>query len=213
MKNPYDILGMNDDSSFEELEKRYKELKKKYGEQRFKPGEEGNEGARLLTELETAWAQIQQAHKTGGESSDTIAGDYSYVEKYIKNGKYDEAQSCLDAIKDRNAKWHYYQSIIYYKRDWISESRAQLVIATQLDPNNAKYRESLEKLDAAMNVNGGRREDIGGSGPYSQQTRGDYDGSQDYHDAGRAPRNACADCLCQYMLCETCCTCLRCMGR
>ncbi len=218
MKNPYDILGMPDDSSYEALEKRYRQLKKRYGEQRFKDGEEGNEGARLLTELETAWAQISESY--GGEKSgDRISGDYSFVEKYIKEGKFDEAQSCLDAITERNAKWHYYQSIIYYRRDWISESRAQLVIATQLDPGNRKYRESLEKLDAAMNFGSNPREDIGrdSRGPYGQYEnpgQGNYDyGQQQYRGNGmRDATNTCADCMCSYLLCESCCTCMRCMG-
>ncbi|MBP5592715.1 MAG: hypothetical protein J6X75_00865 [Clostridia bacterium] len=219
MKNPYDILGMPDDSDFNALEKRYNDLRKKYGEQRFKEGEEGNEGARKLNELEVAWAQIKSTYENeNGETK--IAGDYELVEKYIKSAKYDEAQSCLDSISERNAKWHYYQSIIYYKRDWLSESRAQLIIATQLEPNNKKYRESLEKMDAVMNFNNTKREDIGrnqqyGSGPYEAQG-GEYDyNQQQYRGNGqmRDSGNFCADCLCQYLLCETCCTCMRCMGR
>lgn len=59
MKNPYEILGLSEEASFDELQKRYEELKAEYGEGRFQPGEAGNEAARKLNELEQAWYDIQ----------------------------------------------------------------------------------------------------------------------------------------------------------
>ena len=50
MKNPYEILGLNESCSFEELKARYEQLKNEYSEGRFRPGEEGNEAARKLRE-------------------------------------------------------------------------------------------------------------------------------------------------------------------
>lgn len=79
-----------------------------------------------------------------------MGGGYPAVENYIRSGDYDAAQRELDDIQDRDGKWHYYQSIIFYKREWLSESRAQLVLAVQMEPENAKYRESLRKLDLVM---------------------------------------------------------------
>ena len=35
MKNPYEILGLDENSSFEELEQRYNQLKAEYSEGRF----------------------------------------------------------------------------------------------------------------------------------------------------------------------------------
>ena len=42
MKSPYEILGVTEEQSQQEIEERYKELKAKYGEQRFAAGEEKN---------------------------------------------------------------------------------------------------------------------------------------------------------------------------
>ena len=58
MKDPYSVLGLPAETPEEELRARYEALKAEYGEQRFKSGAEGNEGARKLSELESAWAMI-----------------------------------------------------------------------------------------------------------------------------------------------------------
>ena len=160
MRDPYEVLGMSRDSDPDALRERYNQLKRQYGEQRFMDGEAGNEGARLLSELESSWTLIEQDLKSK-ERFKNFGGDYGVVENLIRSGSYDEAQAMMDSIPNRDAKWHYYQSIIFYKRDWISESRAQLVLALQLDPNNAKYRESLKKIDMVMSNSGINPNDIG----------------------------------------------------
>ncbi|MFR6640254.1 MAG: hypothetical protein ACLUSP_01965 [Christensenellales bacterium] len=40
----------------------------------------------------------------------------------------------LDSINDRDGQWHYYQSIVYYKREWLTESKRQLEEAIACDP-------------------------------------------------------------------------------
>ena len=120
MKNPYQILGMEPDATFEELEARYNELKAEYGEGRFAPGEEGAEAARKLTELENAWREITSNNAKAEKYDGSV--DYEYIERLIKDGRFDDAQTVLDSITDRGAEWHYYQSFIYYQRDWLLES-------------------------------------------------------------------------------------------
>ena len=60
MRDPYEVLGMSRNSDPDALRARYEELKAKYGEQRFEDGERGNEGARLLSELESSWALVSR---------------------------------------------------------------------------------------------------------------------------------------------------------
>jgi len=146
MKNPYEILGLTEETSFEELRKRYEELKAEYGEGRFQPGEAGTEAARKLNELEQAWYEIQAKREAAEVKKDAGGNDFAYVDKLIKEQKYDEAQAELDAMTVREGEWHYFQSIIYYKREWLSESKKQLEIAMQMDPSNEKYKTAYNKL-------------------------------------------------------------------
>ncbi len=211
MRDPYEVLGMSRNSDPDALRARYEELKAKYGEQRFEDGERGNEGARLLSELESSWALVSRDIESAGGGQDggkSVGGGYPAVENYIRGGDYDAAQRELDDIQERNGKWHYYQSIIFYKREWLSESRAQLVLAVQMEPDNAKYRESLRKLDLVMGNAGVDPRDMGRSqhGPYDDGRYATYDdGASQQAAAG----NACVNCMCAYCFTEMCCAMMR----
>ena len=211
MRDPYEVLGISRNSDPDALKARYEELKAKYGEQRFEDGERGNEGARLLSELESGWAIIQQDLKSGGNN---VTGDYAKIENYIRSGDSDAAPRELDAVPSRDGKWHYYQSIIFYKRDWLSESRSQLVIAVQMEPNNSKYRESLRKLDMVMGNAGVNPNDMGRTqqGPYDngQYYNQTYQQQQQQQDQQiNSAGNFCANCICAYCMTELCCAMMR----
>lgn len=149
LRDSYEVLGLSRNSSEQELRTRYEELRARYGEERFLFGDAGNEGARKLMELEDAWILISSDLEKARVSSQ-FGGDYGQIDNLIKSGRYDEAQRLMDEIKVRTAEWHYYQSIIYYKREWLRESRAQLAMAVSMDPGNAKYSEALNRLDSVM---------------------------------------------------------------
>lgn len=217
MKDPYEVLGLTADADPDQLRARYEALRARYGEQRYQDGELGNEGARLLSELEANWKMIEK-DIARRESSKKYGGGWGEIDSLIRAGSYDEAQDVLDSITDRDAKWHYYQSIIFYKREWLSESRSQLMIAIQLDPNNAKYRESLNKLDMVMgNPNAGANDVGAGQGPYVYEDgayderyrqQQQYQQQQSMNDAA----NTCANCMLCYCMSEMCCSCARICG-
>lgn len=202
MKEPYSVLGMDKSSSREELTARYESLKKQYSEDRFKSGDAGNEGAKNLSELEAAWGSIS-ADLSKNDEKNTFGSDFGAIDDLIKKSQYDEAQSRLDSIADRNAEWHYLQSIIYYKREWISDSRKQLVMATNLEPNNAKYKTALEKLDMVMgNPNQDPRTigvDPNAGGQTTQNPNGQMNGA-----------NCLSNCCLAYCLTDCCCSMTRC---
>ena len=74
-------------------------------------------------------------------------------EELIKKGAVSEAQNRLDDINDRNAEWHYLQSVVFYKKNWINESKKQLEIALSMEPHNEKYADAYTKLKQKMNYN------------------------------------------------------------
>ena len=149
VNNPYEVLDMPKGSPEEDLKNRYEELKAKYGEQRFATGEEGNEGARKLMELEEAWKMIGEDLERE-RASEQFGNDLGHIDEIIKQGKYDEAQSLLDSYTERSAEWHYLQAIVFYKRDWLTESRKQLKMAVDMEPENEKYKTALEKMELVI---------------------------------------------------------------
>ncbi len=147
MNEHYEFLGLNQDASEEELEKRYHELREKYAEERWQDGEAGNEAARNLTKLEVAYKEILAARK---EQNTASQGESSLeaVANLLKDNKVNEAQTMLDNFNERSAEWHYLQAVVFYKKNWMNDSKKQLEIAMQMDPDNIKYRNAYGKMNA-----------------------------------------------------------------
>lgn len=208
MKNPYEILGLTADAAENELRERYEALVAKYKEDRFLPGEAGNEAAMKLNELEDAWREISRDIEARRYSD-----DYSRIEDFIKSKKYDQAQDALDAITNRGAQWHFYQSQVYYYREWLTECRKQLSIAIDMDPDNEKYKTAMTKLDRVM---GNGKADP--KKMYSDMEGDDIDMARAQSERAKyeeqaAAGNALSNCCTAYCLTSMCCDAMSCCCR
>lgn len=145
MKENYQILGLNENATREEIDAAYKSLKEKYMRDRFLEGEAGNEAAKNLTKLENAYNEIISEFKESDED-----GVFRKVKSLINEGNLNQAQDELDAFSERDAEWHYLQSVIFYKKNWYNESKKQLEIAIDLDKNEQKYKQAYDKLNNKM---------------------------------------------------------------
>ena len=70
MQENYKILGLDETATLDEINDRYKMLKERYQRERFYEGEIGNDAAKNLTKLETAYAEIVDSRKQT-ESNET----------------------------------------------------------------------------------------------------------------------------------------------
>ena len=197
MQEYFKILGLNEDATDEEIEIAYKALKKKYSEDRFLEGYAGNLAAKNLTKLEAAYKEIisvREQNRNKGESS------LNQAEQLIREGNISDAQKILDDFSDRNAEWHYLQSVIFYKKNWISESKKQLEIAINLDPQNIKFRDSYEKLLQKINSNNQQFHSQNPNGytndPYAQRQMGGSSCS--------TFADCCTTWCCMQLLCNSC---------
>lgn len=149
-KNPYIILQTYESATESEVDFAYNRLKTQYSEDRFLPGDAGADAARKLNELEEAYREVKEKFKSSQDEQD-YGSRYGSIENIIKQNKTNEAQQLLDEIIDRNAEWHYLQSIVFYKKSWYNESKNQLEMAVSMDPLNAKYKDALNRLNVFMN--------------------------------------------------------------
>ena len=210
--NAFEILGLPSTATRDEVKDKYNELRKQYLEDRFKPGDEGERAAEKLQELDVAYRdamdaidereqRANRAANADNATSDNGATDnYESIRQQIKDNKLDEAQDALDQIIDRTAEWHYLQSILFYKRNWFLESKKQLEMACQMEPNNKRYKQSLDKLTKILASNTISPDQMRTSSSSTEDSR--------YYDNGTCTGSACADCL----LCNMCCNCASCMA-
>ena len=201
--NAFEILGLPSTATKQEVEAQYRKLREKYQKDRFLPGEEGEIASEKLQQVEVAYRDVMISFEES-QQTDTFVNDddYTDIQTLITAGNLDAAQQKLDDRVVRNAEWHYVQSILFYKRSWFLESKKQLELACQMEPNNERYKQSLEKLTKILASNTISPDQMRttsrpiDSGPSVGAGNGTCTGSW------------CTDCL----LCNLCCNCMSCMG-
>ena len=196
-KHYYEILGVSESATDEEIRARYEELKKKYSEERFLEGEAGNEAARMLNRIDVAYNEIM-TERSEKHSAENAGSSYAKVDEYIRAGKINEAQAVLDEFNERPAEWHYLQSVVFYKKNWMNESKKQLEIALQMDSSNEKYRTAYNKLKEKIEYYKKQAEN-----PQQQQAQGGY--AQSAPQPGYDEQQQMGGGFCEQ--CATCCAC------
>ncbi len=195
MEQFYQILGISRLSTRDEIDARYYALKREYTDKMFLEGEEGAKAASFLHDLDNAY---QDALHALNEQHAEESGNSKYyqVENALKEGNLEKAQALLDGYSARDTDWHYYQSNLFYKKNWFTDSKKQLEIALQLDPSNSRARASLEGLEKIMQ--GEKVEQV--KAEQMQQNQGQPYGGQQMGGMGCN----CCDCLCASLLCNMC---------
>ncbi len=202
-KSNLELLGLSEGATEEEIKDAYTKLRAKYLEDRFKDGEEGNEAARMLTRLDAAYAELmsQLAEDQNASSGGT---SFEKVEEYIRSGDIQEAQRVLDSFNERNARWHYLQSVVFYKKSWMNESKKQLEIAMQLEPDNEKYKDAYRKLCDRIKGSTQQAGPEAGRGVYEGQTMQQTSDDQMGGNFCSWCIQCCAINMCVNMLCNCC---------
>ncbi len=197
MKEYYELLGVSENATDEEIKESYEALKARYSEERWLDGEAGNEAAKMLTKIDVAYREITEARK---EQSKNTEGKnvFEEISDLIKENKISEAQARLDDCNERSAEWHYLQAVVFYKKNWTSESKKQLEIAMQMDPDNVKYRNAYGKMNAKNDYQ--RQSAQQNQNPYSNPQGMPMDDNQ------MGGGNACSNCIscCYTYLCVDC---------
>ncbi|MDD4840092.1 MAG: hypothetical protein PHE93_05460 [Clostridia bacterium] len=207
-EDPFVTLRISKGATQSEIYDAYKALRNRYEEERFMEGEAGADAARMLQQLDLAYAEaIEYNHDTA-----TVIGEgnaYEEIKKSISDKNLDRAQTLLDNITRRDAEWHYYQSIVFYERSWFAECKKQLQIALEIEPNNEKYKKSLANLETKLNKEN-QQANTNQQRQYEQSNQTYGNGSaRSYGPNTRSADGGCCN-VCSGLLCADCCC--ECMG-
>ncbi len=209
-KRNLELLGLEEGATLEQVEEAYAAMRAKLLEDRFLDGEAGNEAARKLTKIQVAYDELlsEFAELDKGDNADMGEGSaYEKVEELIKSGDLSEAQRILDSFNERGAQWHYLQSVVFYRKNWINESKKQLEIAIRLDGENQKYKDAYEKLNEKIAYDASHPGTNGeNQGAYRGQ---DMNNAYSDNQMGGSFCASCAECCalnaCINCLCNGCC--------
>lgn len=196
MRNPYEVLGVRQGASEEEIKKAYRELVKKYHPDQYQDNPLSTLAEEKLKEINEAYDYLVKNTGGGHENFDTSgtgdysgSGEFNHVRMCLNNGNIDEAERVLDSSSSRTAEWYYLKGMVYIKKGWYSEGVNHIQMAVNMDPNNFEYRDAYNKLHNSNRTYTSR--------PYSGGYTGNY--------GGGGP-DMCT--MCSWLWCaDTCCEC------
>lgn len=188
MKNPYEVLGINEGASDEEIKKAYREQVKKYHPDQYQNNplstlaedklREVNEAYEYLTgksqsaKTSNGWSgrsnNYSGANSSSSSGGGSSSGSYNFrqVRLNINSGNISAAEQMLESITERNAEWFYLRGLIFLKKGWYNEAIMNIQQACSMDPSNYEYRETLKRINSNNNMYRGNAHNRGyGAGP------------------------------------------------
>jgi len=196
LRNPYEVLGIKEGASEEEIKKAYRELVKKYHPDQYRDNPLAKLAEEKLREINEAYDYLMKNKSwSGGNSSSNNSQGYnsqsndSYFNQVrinINNGNIRTAEEMLNHSGKRTAEWFYLKGVVYLRKGWYNEAINHMQTAVNMDPGNYEYRNTLNSM---INSNNAYRGQAAGRG---------YSREQDFCN------------LCQCLICTDCCC--ECMG-
>ena len=195
--NPYEVLGVPENASEEEIKKAYKELVKKYHPDKYQDNPLADLAEEKLQEVNEAYDMLMKNRNSGPAGSYSYgtygsgagAGcsygtpDYMAVRRYIDAGNLTAAENILNSTKDRSAEWFFLSGMLSYRKGWYDDAVNKLKTANDLAPNNMEYSQAYGRI-------------INMGGAYQNQAYGRGYGSSNDMCCQALQCYICADCCC-----------------
>ncbi len=193
MNNPYEILGISENASEEDIKTAYRELVKKYHPDKYQNNPLADLAEEKLREVNEAYDFLikngkgaSQSFKASGYKNSYKDPQFEAIRREIDVNNLGGAEAMLDRISVKNAEWIFLSGMISYKKGWYDDAVSKMQQAVNMEPQNGEYRSAL---NAMMNMKSG----------YSNAAMG----------RGYSSSN---DPFCQAMLCycclDLCCDCI-----
>ena len=175
MRNPYDVLGVPQGASEDDIKKAYRKLSRKYHPDANINNPHKAEAEEKFKEVQQAYEQIMKEKEQGyssytGSGASSWAGgfnrytgtssgrDYSEtdvrmqaVANFINNRRFAEALRVLSELAERDARWYYYSALANSGAGNQSVAREHAVMASSMEPDNFVYRQLVARMQNSSN--------------------------------------------------------------
>lgn len=200
MNNPYEVLGVSETSTDDEIKTAYRNLAKKYHPDNYTNSPLADVAEQKMKEINEAYDTINNMRQKGrGTGSTGNGGSYNgnnsnsqfySVRIYIQRNMIDRAEQILDSTAEgsRTAEWFFLKGMCAYRKGWSEEAFSNFSTACNMDPENSEYRNAMNNMQNQRNYN---------YGGYNQTNTNNQGGC------------SCCD-VCSAMICADCmCDCCR----
>ena len=165
MKDPYQILGVPETATDEEVKKAYLKLARKYHPDNYHDNPLADLAQEKMKEINAAYEQITKS-RNGGQRGGYNSGYGSYSDQggwhnqsssgssvlhqvriAINSGNLSRAEALLANYDNHNAEWNFLKGAVCSRRGWMDEARRYYTTACQMDPGNAEYQQALDYME------------------------------------------------------------------
>lgn len=174
-KNPYEVLGVSESATDDEIKDAYRALAKKYHPDKYIDEGLKEMATSKMQQINEAYDTIKDMRAKGQKSGSYSGGSYSGTGSYneirnlINMGRYSAAEALLNniAVADRTAEWHFLKGCILLRRGWIHDATKCFDTACRMDPNNQEYRNArlqVEKMSHSYDTKAAKECEMNNSG-------------------------------------------------
>lgn len=198
--NPYNVLGVSENATDEEVKSAYRELAKKYHPDKYADSPLKDVASEKMKEINEAYDMIVNMRKNQGSAG---AGGNQNYNRYnagsqdpifqrgrslIMSNSLDEAERILDSMSEgqKTAEWYFLKGMVASRKGWSEQAFQYFQRAVQMSPGNPEY-------SAAYNNMLHNRQYGAGAG-YNQPNQG----------VGCSCCDICAGMMCADMCCNCC---------
>lgn len=210
MSNPYQVLGVPETASDEEIKKAYRRLAKQYHPDNYVDNPLKDLADQKMKEINEAYDAIQKMRSSGSAYSgarpgtgasntagaQSAGGIYGRIRTLISTNRFSEAQVLLERIEqsERTAEWHFLYSVIMYRSGWMQNARDEINLACSMDPYNREYMAFRQQMNSGAS-----------SSPYAGMNTNRSGNGDSF--CSCCSSLLCADCCCECMGgdCVPCC--------
>ena len=170
MKNPYEVLGVPENASEDEIKKAYRALSRKYHPDANVNNPNKAQAEEKFKEIQQAYQQIMRERENGGSGAGgSYGGGYGgfggyggssqssswseedvrmqAVENYIRSRHFNEALRVLSDLSNRNARWYYLSAMANagVGNNVLAKEHARK--ASEMEPDNMVYRQLVQQME------------------------------------------------------------------
>jgi len=165
MQNPYEILGIKEGASQEEIKAAYREQVKKYHPDKHTDNPLQDLAEEKLQEINEAYEYLTKNNgkggyesfsggnrsSGGGKSTGYQSPEFTEVRRMIDRGNLPGAEATLTRIKTKNAEWFFLSGMISLRKGWYDDAVNNVQTAMSMDPSNMEYRNAMNSIMSTGN--------------------------------------------------------------
>ncbi|RKD31966.1 J domain-containing protein [Thermohalobacter berrensis] len=197
MKNPYEVLGVREGASEEEIRRAYRRLIKKYHPDQYANNPLADLAEEKMREINEAYDYLMKnkgVNYNNGHNSNwnnnqhnSHTNIYGEIRILIERGNLNRAEELLENVRDRNDEWYFLKGVVLLRKGWYDQAYQYIKHAVNLNPTNGEYRSVLNNISMRNRT----YRDVGHGMGY-----------------GRREPSACE--ICECLICSDCCC--ECLG-